>query len=81
MSPGHRHRPARHSRPNSDDASSREQDIMGVRNIARPSSRQQRRDELGGGIAGPRRRLTGSSTSGSSEEAPIRYEGYKSETR
>lgn len=79
MSPGHRSRPARHSRQNS-DASSRDQDLGG-RNVARPSSRQQRRDELSGGAAGPRRQLTGSSTSGSSEEVPVRYEGLKSETR
>ncbi|KIW93813.1 uncharacterized protein Z519_05128 [Cladophialophora bantiana CBS 173.52] len=81
MSPGHRNRATRHSRQNS-DASSREQEVSG-RNMARPSSRQQRRDELSGGAGpSPRRKLTGSSPSGSSEDSnPVRYEGDKSETR
>ncbi|KIX03413.1 uncharacterized protein Z518_06965 [Rhinocladiella mackenziei CBS 650.93] len=79
MSPGHRNRPLRHSRQNS-DASSREQDTGG-RNIARSRSRQQHRDELSGGESGPRRQLTDSSVSGSSEDNPVRYEGLKSETR
>ncbi|KAI1629230.1 hypothetical protein EDD37DRAFT_644990 [Exophiala viscosa] len=79
MSPGHRHRPSRHSRQNS-DVSIRDHD-MGGRHVARPSSRQQRRDELSGGGPGPRRQLTSSSTSGSSDDNPGRYEGFKSETR
>ncbi|EXJ82812.1 hypothetical protein A1O3_06627 [Capronia epimyces CBS 606.96] len=78
-SPGHASRPTRHSRQNS-DASSRELDAGG-RHIARPSSRQQRRDELSGAGPGPRRRLTGSSPSGSSEDHPFRYEAFKAETR
>jgi hypothetical protein len=79
MSPSHRHRATRHARQDS-DASSREQEAGG-RHIARPSSRQQR-NELSG-AAGPdqRRQLTGSSTSGSSEDNPLRYEGSHSETR
>ena len=77
MSPGHRHRPVGHSRQNS-DASSREQDVGG-RNIARPSSRQQRNELSGGAGPPPNRQLTGSSTSGSSED--VRYEGSHSETR
>ena len=79
MSPGHRHGPGRHSRQNS-DASSREQEVGG-RNIARPSSRQQR-NELSGGAGpepGPRRQLTNSSTSGSSED--VRYERAHVEMR
>ncbi|KAH0839131.1 hypothetical protein AYO21_04724 [Fonsecaea monophora] len=81
MSPGHRNRATQHSRQDS-DASSRDQEL-GARNIARPSSRQQRRDELSGGAgSSPRRKLTGSSTSGSSEDSnPVRYEVLKSETR
>lgn len=51
------------------------------RHIVRPSSRQQRHDELSGGGSGPRRQLTGSSTSGSSEENLNRYGELKSETR
>ena len=48
------------------------------RNIARPSSRQQRQDELSAGASGSRRQFTSRSTSGSSED---RYEGIASETR
>ena len=77
-SPSRRLRPTRHSRQNS-DASSRDHDARGGQ-VARPSSRQ-RRNELGGGAGlGPTRQLTGSSTSGSSEETPW-YEGPRSETR
>ncbi|OCT47235.1 hypothetical protein CLCR_02435 [Cladophialophora carrionii] len=79
MSPSHRHRATRHSRQNS-DASSREQEVGG-RNIARPSSRQQRNELSGAAGPDPRRQLTGSSTSGSSEDNPLRYEGSHSETR
>lgn len=79
MSPGHRNRPRRHSRQSSDE-SARNHDIGG-RTIARPSSRQQRRDELSGVAPDPRRQLTGSSTSASSDDLPVRYEGFKSETR
>lgn len=79
LSPGHQTRPRRHSRQSSDE-STRNQD-MGGRTIARPSSRQQRRDELSGGAPGPIRQLTGSSNSASSEDIPVRYEGFKSETR
>ncbi|KAJ9613830.1 hypothetical protein H2204_014612 [Knufia peltigerae] len=80
FSPGQRHhRSDRHSRQNS-DASMRDHD-MGGRHVPRPSSRQQRRDEAGGVAPGPRRQHTSSSTSGSSDDHPVRYEGYKSETR
>jgi hypothetical protein len=79
LSPSHRHRPARHSRQNS-DASSREQEVGG-RNIARPSSRQQRNELSGVAGPAPRRQLTDSSTSGSSEDNPVRYEGSHPETR
>lgn len=78
-SPGHRGRPTRHSRQNS-DASSRELDVGG-RNVARPSSRQQRRDERGGAGPGPRRQLTGSSPSGSNDDRPSRYEVSKFDMR
>ncbi|KIV94765.1 hypothetical protein PV10_02497 [Exophiala mesophila] len=75
VSPGHRYRARRHSRHQSDE-SMRDQD-NGGRTVPRPSSRQQRRDELSGGMPDPRRQLTGSSTSGSSEDNPVRYEGYR----
>ncbi|KAK7978899.1 hypothetical protein LTR80_002026 [Exophiala xenobiotica] len=78
-SPGHRNRPSRHSRQDS-DVSVRDHEL-GSRHVARPSSRQQRRDELSGGAPGPRRQLTSSSTSGSSDEHSVRYERFKSETR
>ncbi|EXJ87882.1 hypothetical protein A1O1_04809 [Capronia coronata CBS 617.96] len=78
-SPGHRVRPSRHARQDS-DLSSRELDLGG-RNVARPSSRQQRMDEQGGPGPGPRRQYTGSSPGGSNEDHPFRYEAYKSETR
>jgi len=77
-SPDSRPRPGPHSRQHS-NASSR--DFDAGRTIARPSSRQQRQDELSGAGLGPRRRLTGSSTSASSEDNPIRHEGMKPETR
>ncbi len=79
ISPGHRNRPSRHSRQDS-DVSVRDHEL-GSRHVARPSSRQQRRDELSGGAPGPRRQLTSSSTSGSSDDHSVRYEGLKSETR
>ncbi|KAL2436387.1 hypothetical protein ABEF95_009550 [Exophiala dermatitidis] len=78
-SPGHRGRPPRHSRQNS-STSSRELDSSN-RNIARPSSRQRRRDDLSGVGAGPRRQLVDSSPGGSGEDHPFRYESFKSETR
>ena len=61
----------RHSRQHS-DASSRDE-----HRVARPSSRQQRHDELSAGANGPRKYFTHSS-SGSSEE---RYEGSRGEPR
>lgn len=76
-------RPRQHSRQLSNASSRAEAE---GRNIARPSSRQQRHDELisgGGGSSsgGPQRQHTGSSTSASSEDNANRYEGFKSETR
>lgn len=85
LSPQPRHRSGRHHSRQYSDASSREQEVGGGRNIARPSSRQQRRDrdhELSGGAGtSPQRQLTGSSTSGSSEDNAGRYEGSHPETR
>lgn len=73
-------RPRQHSRQYSNTSSSRaEAENPG---LLRPSSRQQRQDEISGGTgSGPRRQLTGSSTSASSEGDPNRYEGVKPETR
>jgi hypothetical protein len=72
-------RPRQHSRQHS-SASSR--DAEG-RHIARPSSRQQRQDELAGVPSGdaPRRQLTTGSSTSSDDNNPNRYEGMKSETR
>ena len=79
MSPGSRNQARRHSRQSSDESARNHE--MGGRAIARPSSRQQRRDELSGVAPDPRRQLTGSSTNSSSDDNPVRYEGFKSETR
>lgn len=77
-SPGSRNKGRRHSRQQSDASSTREAE---GRTLARPSSRQQRRDELGGVPGeGPKRQDTNSSVSTSGDESQTRLGTGISET-